>query len=298
MKCGIVGLGGIARKAYLPVITRLPDLELVLCTRNSDALHQVGEEYRLEQRVEDVQALMDTGIQAAFVHTATESHYGIVKTLLENDIHVYVDKPMAYTYAQSRELVELAEQRERILMVGFNRRFAPMVSELDQVPQRKSVFIQKNRENSPGEPRFVLFDDFIHVVDTLRYLSPEDVDVEFDARVEKGLLYHVLVRFSGHNFIGIGSMGRDFGVNEEIIEVTTYGRKWRVEGLDETVHHAQGKTQVRQFGSWDPVLLRRGFQGILEHFVDCVSNGQYPQPSARDSLKSHEICEKIAAYIE
>ncbi|MEF1307816.1 gfo/Idh/MocA family oxidoreductase, partial [Vibrio owensii] len=35
MKIGIIGLGDIAQKAYLPVITQLPNVELVFCTRNA-----------------------------------------------------------------------------------------------------------------------------------------------------------------------------------------------------------------------------------------------------------------------
>jgi len=299
MKCGIIGLGDIAQKAYLPVITRMPGVELVLCTRNPDPLARVGLEYRLAEQVATIEELIATGIEAAFVHTATQAHYSVVKSLLEAGIHVYVDKPLAYTLGECRELVELAEARGLILMVGFNRRFAPMIAGLGEVPERRSVIIQKNRENSPAPPRFFVFDDFIHVVDTLRFLSPGPVEkIDFDARMEKGLLQHVLLRLWGPGFIALGSMGRDFGVNEEVIEVTAPGRKWRVRGLAETTYYHDNKEERLRFGDWVPVLHRRGFTGILEHFLDSVSRGKIPNPSARDSLLSHELCEKIAASLE
>ena len=69
-------------------------------------------------------------IDAAFVHTATESHIEIIEKLLSNNIHVYVDKPISYSYEDSIRVSNLAKKANKILMVGFNRRFAPMYSNL------------------------------------------------------------------------------------------------------------------------------------------------------------------------
>lgn len=46
MKIGIIGLGDIAQKAYLPIITQHSDVELVFCTRNSEVLNQLARRYR------------------------------------------------------------------------------------------------------------------------------------------------------------------------------------------------------------------------------------------------------------
>lgn len=299
MKCGIIGLGDIAQKAYLPVITRMPGLELVLCTRKQETRERIGREYRIANQVADIDALLDTGIEAAFVHTATEAHYPIVRTLLEHGVHVYVDKPLAYTYQECEELVELAEARGKILMVGFNRRFAPMVADMKKIHNRTSVIIQKNRPNHPASVRHVVYDDFVHVLDTVRFLCPGPVKTwSFDGRVEEGNLKHVLAKLSGDGFICVASMGRDFGVNEEIIEVTSPGNKWRIEGLTKTIHNTANQEQVHNFGDWTPVLFRRGFNYILEHFLASVAAGNTPNPSARDSLITHKICEQIVNSLE
>ncbi|CAI2325393.1 hypothetical protein IFVP22_C210118 [Vibrio parahaemolyticus] len=44
MKIGIIGLGDIAQKAYLPVITQLPNVELVFCTRDAEALSSLTQQ--------------------------------------------------------------------------------------------------------------------------------------------------------------------------------------------------------------------------------------------------------------
>ncbi|MDF5607525.1 NAD(P)-binding domain-containing protein, partial [Vibrio parahaemolyticus] len=49
MKIGIIGLGDIAQKAYLPVITQLPNIELVFCTRNPNTLESLAKQYRISE---------------------------------------------------------------------------------------------------------------------------------------------------------------------------------------------------------------------------------------------------------
>src|SRR5687767_6353921 len=126
MRIAIIGLGNIAQKAYLPLITARNDIELVFCSRNQNILNQLTRMYRVTESVSAIDDLFDKSLDAAFVHTATESHVEIAAKLLQNGAHVYVDKPIATSYAQSQKLVEIAEDSGRILMVGFNRRFAPM----------------------------------------------------------------------------------------------------------------------------------------------------------------------------
>ena len=48
MKIGIIGLGGIAQKAYLPVLTQMKDVELILSTRNQETLKSIQEKYHIQ----------------------------------------------------------------------------------------------------------------------------------------------------------------------------------------------------------------------------------------------------------
>jgi virulence factor len=189
MKVGVIGLGAIAQKAYLPILAARGDLDIVLATRNSQTLDRISRQYRIPQKVGSVDELIQTGIQAAFVHTATEAHFQIVQRLLDSGIHVYVDKPLAYSLKEARDLVELAARRQCLLMVGFNRRFAPFYNQLRAVPDKSLIFMQKNRVDPPETARTFIFDDFIHVVDTLRFLSPgTPQDIRVTGHKKDGLL--------------------------------------------------------------------------------------------------------------
>lgn len=74
MKIGIIGLGDIAQKAYLPVITSLPDVELVFCTRNEHTLAALAKQYRVAETCRDYKDLLGFNVDAVMVHAATAIH--------------------------------------------------------------------------------------------------------------------------------------------------------------------------------------------------------------------------------
>jgi predicted dehydrogenase len=69
----------------------------------------------------------DDGIDAVAIVTPNNMHFPVAKAFLENDIHVICDKPLTVTSAEAAELIQLAEQRNRILAVTYNYTGYPMV---------------------------------------------------------------------------------------------------------------------------------------------------------------------------
>ena len=299
MRIAMVGLGDIAQKAYLPIIATLSDVEVVLCSRNGAQLARLAARNRIRQFTTDIGELASMNIDAAFVHTATESHESVVSRLLSFDINVYVDKPLAYTLREARSMVALAESKNRLLMVGFNRRYAPMYEPLIDKPSRRVVIMQKNRHAQTDLARRVVFDDFIHVVDTLRFLAPGPIEeIKVAGGNSAGRLDHVVLHLNGPGFNLLGSMNRDSGIAEEILEVMSPGNKWRVQSLSKTTHYHAGAESVAAAGDWDTVLWRRGFPQIIQHFVDCVRTNSPARQSAQDALATHALCEQIVTQLE
>lgn len=298
LKLGMIGLGDIAQKAYLPVISQRADVELHLYTRNQEKLAHIGQQYRYQHLHQSLDALLHSGVKGAFVHGATEAHYELVEQLLQHNIHVYVDKPITYNYASSRALTELAESKGLILMSGFNRRYAPAYQKLKEVQEPNMVIMQKNRLALPAEVRTFIFDDFIHVIDTLRYLFPYSVEqLRVNGRREKGLLHHVTVQFVSAGATAIGIMNRDSGTNEEKVEVMSASEKRVAYNVSDVVV-LQGKDEKRLGSSdWEPTLHKRGFEQIVADFVQAVASGTSPAITAKDALATHEICERIVAEL-
>ncbi|MCX5180591.1 Gfo/Idh/MocA family protein [Streptomyces virginiae] len=294
MKVGCIGLGDIAQKAYLPVLTTRPGIELHLQTRNPDALERVGGTHHVPaaRRHTDLDALLAEGLDAAFVHAATVAHPEIVTRLLEAGVPTYVDKPLAYELATSRQLVERAERLGVSLAVGFNRRFAPAYAQCAD-HARELIVMQKNRVGLPEDPRTLVLDDFIHVVDTLRFLLPGEAD-HFDVRavVREGLMHQVVLQLSGAGFTALGIMNRLSGSTEEILEVAGRDTKRQVVNLAEVIDH-KGQPTVRRRGDWVSVARQRGIEQVVDHFLEAVAAGT--TLSARDALRTHELCERVVS---
>ena len=295
LRVGVVGLGDIAQKAYLPVLATEPGLELHLMTRDRAKLDRIADQYRLEHRHDTLESLLAAAPTAAFVHAATSAHVPIVEALLNAGVDVYVDKPLDYSYEGARGLVELAAATGRSLMVGFNRRLAPGYAQALERP-RELIVLQKNRESLPEAPRSFVFDDFIHVVDTLRFLVPGEVTHRsVRSRVRSGLLEHLVLELSGDGFTALGIMNRVSGSVEEVLEVSGRNSKRQVLNLAEVVDH-RGQPTVRRRGDWVPVARQRGIEQACHQFLDALRKGR--TITADDALLTHELCEWIVRRVE
>ncbi|MFI5672282.1 Gfo/Idh/MocA family protein [Streptomyces sp. NPDC051704] len=294
MKVGVIGLGDIAQKAYLPVLTARPGVELHLQTRTPATLERIGEIHHIPaaRRHTTLDGLLAEGLDAAFVHAPTAVHPEIVTRLLEAGVPTYVDKPLAYALEDSRRLVELAEERGVSLAVGFNRRHAPGYAQCAEHP-RELIVMQKNRVGLPEDPRTLVLDDFIHVVDTLRFLIPGEADhIDVRAQVREGLMHQVVLQMSGPGFTALGIMNRLSGSTEEVLEVSGQDTKRQVVNLAEVIDH-RGQPTVRRRGDWVPVARQRGIEQVVDAFLESVAAGR--TLSARDALLTHELCERVVA---
>ncbi len=291
----VIGLGDIAQKAYLPVLSSLPGVDMHLVTRDAEKLNRIGDAYRVEPRFTSVDAVVDEGVRAAFVHTPTQTHAEIVTRLLEAGIDVLVDKPLSYDVAASRALVELARQRGRSLLVGFNRRYTPAyVAALDR--PRNLVLLQKDRGGLPNDVRAVVLDDFIHVVDTLRMLLPSEPSrVEVSGHLVAGLLHHVVLHLAGPGFTALGVMNRVGGWTTELLQTSGDDSRYEVRDLSEVTEY-DGAPTLRPGGIWDQVGHRRGFEDMCRTFLDAVRAGH--RLDAGDALVTHELCEQIIEQLD
>lgn len=299
MRIGIIGIGDICKKAYLSVIGEREDVELVLCTRNKNTIEEVKRKYRINEGYTSIKELIESGIDGAMIHSSTESHFHIAKELLENNIAVYVDKPISYNYEETKKLYKLSKKYNTKVMIGFNRRFAPKVKELKELGKPDIIIIEKNRVNLPSDPRVFIADDFIHVVDTLRFLmgkAHNEMSVKYK-KDERGLL-NVVLTLSNENTTAIGIMNRDNGIGEETIEYMSPGKKTIVTSLVKSTKLIGNTVSIEEFGDWVPTLYKRGFEDIIEEFISCVKEQRDPNPTLEDSIITHRVCEEVISIIE
>lgn len=298
LKIGIIGLGDIAQKAYLPVLCS-KDLELHLYTRDQVKLSRIGRQYRYENLHQSLESILNSGIEGAFVNTDTGSHEEIIEQLLIHNIHVYVDKPITYDYDSSKRLLELAESRNLILMVGFNRRYAPSYREVKQIANPNMIVLQKNRRSLPADVRTFVFDDFIHVIDTMRYIFSYPIkEIVVRGMKKDNKLFHVVVQMIADNgAIALGIMNRDSGTLEEKLEVFSTTEKRTVYNLSDARINRDKSEITSGINDWDSTLYKRGFEQIITDFLQALETGEKVQISMQDALLTHQLCEEIVSEL-
>lgn len=300
LKIGIIGIGDIAKKAYLPILGAKEGVELVLCTRNTETQKQMKDKYKHLTCVSTLEELLLHQIDGAFIHAATSAHYDMVKTLLEHGIPVHVDKPVCDNLKEVETLFQLAKQVNTPLFVGFNRRYSKWVADLSTEAPAHLVIHQKNRSTLPGPVREFIFDDFIHVVDTLRHLLREPItDLSVNGLIKEGLLYSVNIQLTTKSAVGIGIMNRYSGKNEERIEYMCPDKKIIIDDLNDcTIYQNQSQIKPSPSGwDWVPLLTRRGFEPMIDDFLAAVKTKKGYDASAEGNLMTHQLCEEIVAAL-
>jgi virulence factor len=299
LRVGLIGLGDIAAKAYLPVLAADACVEPVLITRDPARRAALQAAWRVTEghaTLEDALAASEP-LDAAFVHAATQAHPAIAVTLVEAGVPAFIDKPLALSAQESDAVVARARAAGVSLAVCFNRRFAPAYAEVSRWPGLDTVVLTKNRLGLPDDPRVVVFDDFVHVVDTLRFLvAPEPDDLQVVARPgADGALARLAITLRQGGRLGVGIMDRDSGQTIETLEAMAPGRARLVTDLVDVVDRIGGVAQHRQPDNWAPVAQQRGFTAMVGSLLDSVRSGEVLD--AGDALATHLLCEEILARV-
>lgn len=303
-RIGMVGLGGIAQKAYLPILTKETNWEFVgAFSPNAVKRNKICRQYRI-QSYTSLQALIQD-CDAVFVHSSTDSHYEVVSEVLRNGKDVYVDKPLAGSVEEASELVEKSERYGRKLMVGFNRRFSPMYKNAKELANNfTSFYFEKHRVNGVGPDAFqeTMLDDYIHLVDTARWIAGGEVQLAFQS-AKLNQADHLI--FAQHVFenddkavLNI-AMHRNAGTNLEDFKLITDGAVIRVKNMNVIEIIRNDIVTIESPPSWDSILKQKGFEDAVNHFVECVINDIQLLVDGAEGLKTqllvHHLIEEIGS---
>jgi virulence factor len=297
LRIGVVGLGGIAQKAYLPLLSQAQDWQLIGgFSPNQQKAQPVCDSYRMAcfSRLDSLAQQCD----AVFVHSSTASHFQVVSELLERGVHVYVDKPLAETLEQSEQLLALAEKQGKALMVGFNRRFAPLYRQLKQQMQRPaSIRMDKHRTDSvgPKDVRFTLLDDYLHVVDTALWLGGDSgrlLSGTLRAN-DAGEMLYAEHHFACGEAIVTTSMHRRAGSQRESVQAVTEGAVYQLNEMRQWLREDPQGIVEQPTPGWQTTLAQRGFEGAVRHFIQAVSNQTEPEIAGEQAIYAQRMIEKI-----
>jgi len=302
MKLAVIGLGGIARKAYMPLLASWEGIELVFGSRREETVTAWMAQYRVAKGTANLNELISWKPEAAIVLTPSETHFDIVDALLDGGVDVLVEKPATLTLDDTRRLAEKADRLKRILMVAFNRRYAPIHREAKRLwggrPIGLAVF-EKHRTRAYHPTIFDQYiDDSIHQIDILRFFCGEASAVETRVRIEDGLVS------GAAGMVGIANHGTALVLNE--LKAARWQERYALHGSGISmlvdafsgIHWMEGGEErfLREdyAGSWQNALQARGFLGVIEEFLECVQTRKEPETTAWDALRTQELVESMA----
>ena len=148
-----------------------------VCDMDEDNLAKIKSDYPEVNLTKNMQDLLDDPtIEAVAVVTPSHTHFKIVKAFLNAGKHVYVEKPISTVAAEAKALMELADEKGLVLMVGHLLLYHPVVNRLKQIVSEgvlgKITYAQSDRLNINyfKNDRSVMWDLAPHDVSMISYV--------------------------------------------------------------------------------------------------------------------------------
>ena len=135
VKIGMVGTSWWADAMHLPALDSHPKAKTVaICGRNRENAQKMADIWHIPQVYTDYRDMIDKAdLDAIVISTPNDSHYPITMAAFDAGLHVLCEKPIAMTYAQAREMAEVAEQKGLKTLVPFTYRFMPTARYLKEL---------------------------------------------------------------------------------------------------------------------------------------------------------------------
>lgn len=267
IRIGMLGAGAYANSVLLPAMQKTKGIQLkTLCTASGLTGVHSGNRFGFAQAATDPQALYsDTEIDLIAIATPHHLHAEQVIAALEQGKHVFCEKPLCLNREELTAITSTYEQAGNLhLMVGFNRRFAPLAEKLKEffAPCHEPLLIHYRvnggyipLDNWLQDPQLGggrLIGEVCHFVDFLGYLTgslPEQVTARTlpnQGRYANDNLALLLTYRDGSIGTITYAANGDKGLGKERIEIFGGGRSAVLEDFRRlTLLHA-GKRQTHQ----------------------------------------------------
>lgn len=301
LRVGVVGAGHIASIAQLPTLVQRDDVELrALVSRREDpsSLQRRWGFTSVYRTVEEM--LAGEELDAIFVLTPRSEHVAAVEHALRAGVDVFCEKPLATSTDDAVRLAELADEHGRVLMVGLNRRFAPVYVEARETFGEAGATFCVAQKHRAGSEYRATFENAIHMVDLLRWFCGGDVvDVWASAAgddqwEEDGTA--AFVRFSNGN-TGVLVAARTAGAWNEKLDAHGLMRSAEVVAPDSVAITRDGTRTVRTMSpeafGWATATETFGFAASVHHFVDRVRDREQPLTSGWEAVRTQQLLDRI-----
>jgi virulence factor len=326
VRVGVIGCGGIATSVHLPSLSQIKSVHLaavcdIIENRAAEAAKKYGVPavYTLYAEM-----LKKEKLDAVYVLTEPDQLFRPTAACLQAGAHVFMEKPPGITTFQGEALLRAARGAKRILSVGFNRRYIPLVQHVVQ-------FMKKHGDITQVEGRFnkhtsAMFGglsafpaDTIHAIDLVRWISggtpikAATVEAHVDDVVPNA--WNAVARFD-NGVTGIIRANYQTGGRVHSLEIHGPGASAFVnlgfgdascdaqillaggaKGYSLAATGAAAKNQIdldgRKIAGSDAFHVYSGYFGESEDFIRCVQSGKRPLTDIEEGVKTMRFVDML-----
>ncbi|HEX3134014.1 MAG TPA: Gfo/Idh/MocA family oxidoreductase [Planctomycetota bacterium] len=313
----VVGLGHIAQTAVLPGMAHATGCEVAALVSDDPVKRKaLARRYHVKHTAgyDEFDALLRSGaIDAVYIALPNDLHHQYTLRALRAGIHVLVEKPMAVTAPQCREMIAAADESQALLMVAYRLHFeetnlhAIAVAQQRKLGELRFFHSTFSMQVTPGDVRTrpvasgggPLYDLGVYCINAARGLfQAEPIQVSaFAARSDDARFAHsdemvsALLRFPGER---LASFTASFGAaNTAAYDLVGTVGSLRLDPAYEYTEKLEqritikGKTRTRTQPVGDQ------FAAEIDYFSRCIREKRAPEPSGAEGLADVRVVEAI-----
>lgn len=297
-----------------------------VCDVSQERLAYIKGLYSELEGTEDFDHLVnDEDIDAIAIATPVWTHFGLAKKSLCSGKHTFIEKPMASSVSQCKELIDLAEIKKLTLMVGHTFIYSTPVRKIKGIVGSSEIgellYISSQRLNLGlfQKDINVAWDLAPHDISIILYIMgvpPVSVNCQGKAHFSPGIedVIDMTLHFSNGGFATIHSSWLDpnkvrrmtfvgskkmilYDDNEPLEKIKIYDK--RVEAPPHYDTFAEFHYSYHYGDMYSPHLNQvEPLKVQCQHFLDCIQSGSKPQSSGLDGLQVVQILEAASKSLK
>nr|WP_319373213.1 Gfo/Idh/MocA family oxidoreductase [uncultured Methanobacterium sp.] len=299
LNVGVVGVGAMGHN-HVRVYTRLKNANLMAVSDlMKGTLAEVSKKYNTVGFVDYDNVLKMPEIDAVSICVPTTYHYEVVMSAIEQGKHVLVEKPIAFTLKEAKDMVRAARKEGVKLATGHVERFNPAVLEAKKLLREKligEVVSVSAKRVGPFPPRIkdvgVTIDLAIHEVDVMAYLMDSPVSKVYahvGSRLEKCEYEdhaEIMMEFY-NNAIGMLEVNWLTPYKKRQLEVTGTDGIISLDYIDQTVEIFGKNARNVRVPHNEPLMVE------LDSFLNAIMLDEKPKITGEDGI--HALKTVLAA---
>ena len=301
---GLIGAGNYASTMLIPFLKDKANLKGIATATGINAKDKANK-YGFSLITTDYNELLeDKDINLVLIATRHNQHAPMVLNTIKKEKNIYVEKPLAISVEELKNISKAYEKNNPILMVGYNRRYSSSIKYLKEkldnnTPysiyyQVNAGFIPKDNWYQSPEQGGRIIGECCHFIDTLQYLlDAEPVEV-FASSTEASDMPEqdnsfITIKFSNGSSAVIAYLSDgDKNYPKEKMLITGYKTNIEFDNFKSVSVFKNGKSSTKKF-----VMIDKGQKQEMQVLTDSIKSGKMPVPMETLLLNSYATIKAV-----